>query len=308
MNNQKNPSKAGATVAYAPTQANRLVLSKIRALPMLDGIAFSPLPDNRPERIGLLQNILQRENVLFLWGDGQHHDESYHFTARPATEGMRRLKVNLDPHSDEYTCLGGGDGFDFETMKPKRGNLRLMTFANHMSCTEADGVRIFTSERMNNGGLVSAIMREFTDVLLQKITNQGMMRFVKTASMKAISFAGEVDLTLDLDLVRGMPVMEKFMQKLDSVNAARLLSVLEGIFPSIALFDTGGFVDAFPNFTLIEDIPLGKPPKEADVLTFISASKDGELAKMNQGVIDTVGSYSAMFLANVIRVFFESRE
>jgi len=307
MNGGARQSKAGVTVAYSPTKANSLILAKIRPLPMLDGIAFTPLSDGRTERIRSVTKIQDKGNILFLWGNGKHHDESYHFTARPLTRRVRRMKVNLDPHSDEYTCLGGGDGMDIKTMRPMRGNLRTMNYANHMSCTEASGVEIFTSERMITGGLVSVLMQEFTDLLVQKITGQGMMRFVKTASMKAISFDGEVDVTLDLDLVRGIPVMKQFMQTHDSVNAARLLAVLEATLPRVSLFDAGGLIDPIPNFKLIEDIPLDKSPKESDVLTVIAASKDLELAQKNQGIIDAVGSYTAMFLANVIKIFSETR-
>jgi len=301
---------AGVTVAYSPTKSNRLILAKIRPLPMLDGIGFAPLPKGQADRLELITKMSpeSRRNTLFLWGDGKHHDESYYFTARPETKGVKRLKVNLDPHSDEYTCLSSGDGIDFKTMKPKRGNLELMSFANHMSCTEANGVEIFTTERLTTGSIMGMFFREVADLIIQGITKRGMMRYIRAASDRISSFDGEVDATLDLDLVRGIPVLEQFIQTHDSINAARLLAVLESVMPILFQFDAGGVIEDIPNFKLIEDIPLNKSPKESDVLTVISASKDPVLAQENQDIIDAVGSHTAMFLANVIRIFSQSRQ
>jgi hypothetical protein len=302
MKLERNPSKAGVTVAYSPTSSNSLILSKIRHLPMLDGITFTPLPKKSSERKGILANMTNRERILFMWGDGHHHDESYHFTSRPVAEGVQRLKINLDPHSDEYTSMDDGGDMDFETRKPLRGNPKFMTFANHMSCTEADGIEIFTTEKMNSG-----ILAEIADTFVQIMTNRGMIKFVKTASMKALSFEGEVDLTLDLDLVKGIAVEQEFVQKNDSIDSARVLAVLERIMPEISVFDMGGVVDLIPNFNLIEDVSLGKPPKEDDVRRFILASESQRLVKGNPKVIDSIGSYAAMFIANAIRIFSETR-
>ncbi|MBU0527687.1 MAG: hypothetical protein ABH983_03100 [Candidatus Micrarchaeota archaeon] len=303
MNWQMNPSKAKVNVAYSPTSSNSIIVSKIRHLPMLDGIAFTPLPEKDPERREALVNMTNRERTLFLWGDGHHHDESYHFTSRPLTSRVRRLKVNLDAHSDEYVSMDDGGDIDFETHKPLRGNLKFMTFANHMSCTEAEGVEIFTTEKMNVG-----VLTEMADIFVQIITNRGIVKFMDIACARALSFDGEVDLTLDLDLVRGMAVELEFMQKRDSVGSKGVLEALKMIMPRVSVFDMGGIVSQIPDFNLIEGVLLGKPPKEDDVQRFILASENPELARENKGMIDFVGSYAAMTIANAIRIFSETRE
>ncbi len=302
MSQQRNPSKSKVTVAYSPTRSNTLILSKIRHLPMLDGINFTALPEKTPERREALANMTNRKRTLFMWGDGHCHDESYHFTSRPVAEGIRRLKINLDAHSDEYTSMDDGGDMDFETHKPLRGNLKFMTFANHMSCTEAEGVEIFTTEKMNVGFLA-----EIADTFVQIMTNRGMIKFVNTASEKALSFEGEVDLTLDLDLVRGMAVEPEFMQKRDSVGSIGVLEALGMIMPRVSVFDMGGIVSRIPDFNLIEDVLLEKPPKEDDVRRFILASENPEFSRENIRMIDFVGSYAAMTIAKAIRIFSETR-
>ncbi len=303
MNGQRNPSKSRLNVAYSPTRSNSIIVSKIRHLPMLEGITFAPLPENNSERRTILANMTSRERTVFLWGDGHCHDESYNFTSRPLADGTKRLKVNLDAHCDEYVSMDDGGDMDFETMKPMRGNPKFMTFANHMSCTEAEGVEIFTTDRMNNG-----VLSEMANTFVQIMTKRGMIKFVKSACEKALSFEGEVDLTLDLDLIRGIAVEPVFMQKKDAVGSCRVLEDLRRIMHKISVFDMGGVVGNIPDFNLIEGVLLGKPPKEEEVRKFILASENPELARENRWMADFVGSYTAMTIANAIEIFAESRK
>jgi len=302
MNRQRNPSRTGVSVVYSPTRSNSLIVSKIRHLPVLDRIAFAPLPEKASERRNILANMASNEKTIFMWGDGHCHDESYHFTSRPLTSRVRRLKVNLDAHSDEYVSMDDGGDIDFETRKPLRGNLKFMTFANHMSCTEAEGVEIFTTEKMNRG-----VLAEIADTFVQIMTNRGMIKFVESASEKVLSFEGEVDLTLDLDLVRGIAVEQEFMQMKDAVDPTGVLEALGRIMNKVSVFDMGGVVDNIPDFNLIGGVLSGKAPKEEEVRRFILASENPELAK-DKWMVDFVGSYTAMTIANAIRIFAETRK
>ncbi|MFH2106835.1 MAG: hypothetical protein ABII22_06245 [Candidatus Micrarchaeota archaeon] len=86
-------------VYYSPTQANQVIVSKLRLLERLGQCEFIGLHQDQERRVEQLLKI--EGKAAFLWGDGYQHCESYFFTRT----GIR-LKLNIDAHAD---C--GSDGY-----------------------------------------------------------------------------------------------------------------------------------------------------------------------------------------------------
>lgn len=300
---QSRPLAAGVVVAYSPTQANRLFISK--AMPLLGNCGFEELPAGRGERLAALADLRKRRNIMFLWGDGEKHDESHFFTMRPVPEGSRRLKINLDPHCDEYVSQDDGGDIDFTNMEPRRSSPDCLDCSNHMTHTKDTGVEIFTCATSASRTIAGECISAFCDLLVQKFTGGGMIRFLRAAIAKAASFEGEVDATLDEDLVRGLPVIQRFLSWHDSIPASRILDALPALLARASMFDMGGMVERIPDFSLDADVNLGRPPSSREVGGFVASHPD---APVGQGTIDRVCSYATMFRVRAISIFEKSKE
>ncbi len=307
MEKRPEPSRR-IKVLYSPTQANRLMISKLRRLPMLEGIEFSRLPEDVGERREILMCQKDRRNTLLIWGNGEAHDDSYFNTLRTLPGNGKRLKVNLDPHSDEYVSDDDGGDYDFENQCAKRDSISCLNYATHMSFTERSGVEIFTTNTIADTNIFTGLIKEVASIIAERITGRGLRRFVRAAGKFIRKFVGEVDVTLDLDLVRGIPVMEKYLVP-NSVGAIPLLRVLKESMGRVHMFDMGGLQSPIPDFILDENINLEMPPSKEKVLRYLELGKTERISSlvMPGNGMNHVGSYTAMFMANVIRIFAESR-
>ncbi len=106
------------TVYFTPVRSNFLVVEHLSKDPRFN---FLPLHEEEPKRLVQLEKL--PPGAAFIWGDGNHHHDSYHFTRNSGAT----VKLNFDQHDDTT------------------GFWPPATFSTHMAVTEADGVRIETA-------------------------------------------------------------------------------------------------------------------------------------------------------------------
>ncbi|HID72368.1 TPA: hypothetical protein EYP38_00375 [Candidatus Micrarchaeota archaeon] len=201
MAKQREGNPRRLKILYTPTQANMLIMSKLR--PMLKGCVFSKLPHDEDIRQGILRGYAPQDKTIFIWGDGTGHVDSFDYTSRARI----RRKLNLDPHPDEYCSEADGSnvvGYTDRGYFDGRGNLN---YANHMTFSQRDGMNIFTSSSSGGASLVGEMARMTIGIAIGR-ENLG---FFRDARRWVEGTEGELAVTLDCDLIRGFPVLEKFL-------------------------------------------------------------------------------------------------
>ncbi len=274
------------TVLLSPSAANQKLWNKIR--PLLGEHSELLLPPGKEERSGVLEGITVTGNFLLIGGNGAEHDESYFFTRGSEI----RLKINIDAHSDEY--ISNDDGGDLVTVD---GRLRYildcverMSCSNHMSYTKREGIPIVTVDAVT-GSLVN-------------LFQDSMGRFLRIAGSRAAGEGGKVGVTIDVDGIRGIPVLEKY-ESGQTTSAQRVLDFVQANIARIGALDVFGLVDDIPDFELNPDVNLAKPPKAKEMRRFREAAEGADIAKET---LNRVGSYMAMFYAKLASMFLEKKD
>lgn len=253
-------------VFFSPTPSNKLVVGKLQTLGKLRSCEFIPLAEEWHERAPQLEKTARsRRRAVFLWGEGHRHHESYWFT-----RGSRiRAKINVDYHHDK-----------------ERNQMFHPDCENHMLYTSKDGIAIFTPELINN----------ISDCSLKRPTR--MERFLAKTRREGRKFGiNEVALTIDLDGLIGVPVLEEWIFH-NGLQPEQVVGLLRTLGTRIFRLDIGGLVENMPDFELV-DLPVDRIPKPFEVMSYLADIKTltGEqqieaIDPKDKPLINLIGSYT----------------
>lgn len=272
-------------ILISPSAANMKVWQKIQ--PLLGDVPALYLPQGREERVRFLEEKEDTSRFILIGGNGREHDESFFFTRG---SGMP-LKINVDAHPDEY--ISDDDGGDLVNVDGKLTYVLDCTdrisCSNHMSFTKREGTRIYTIGQMNNSVL---------DLLRNPM--EGFLR--RAERMASLEDDGKVALTIDVDGIRGMPVLGQYESR-QTTTARRVLDFVREIRSKIGALDVFGLVDIIPDFDLLNPaVDLAKAPRMREMRKFKEAASGAEVS---QETLEKVGTYMAMFYAELVTIFLE---
>lgn len=275
-------------VLISPSPTNRKLWGKIQPLLGRDCSAML-LPGDGEKRAGFLEKIDDTRKFLLIGGNGREHGESYFFTRGSGIS----LKINIDAHPDEY--VSDDDGGDLMDVNGRLvyvlDCVERLSCSNHMSYTKREGIQIYTVDAVTGSAL--------------NLFQDSMMRFLKGAQARAASEDdGEVALTMDVDGIKGMPVLEQY-ESGQTTSAQMVLDFVAMNIRKIGALDVFGLVDDIPDFELNPDANLARPPSAREMRKFREAAGGADIAKET---LDKVGSYMAMFYAGLVNLFLDSRE
>lgn len=272
------------TMLISPSPANRKLWGKIKPL-IGSNCPQIWLPSDREKRVRILDAIGETNDYILIGGSGREHDESYFFTRG---SGMS-LKINIDAHPDEY--ISDDDGGDLVNVNGKLTYVLdcrdRISCSNHMSFTKREGTPIYT---------VDAVTGSFLNFF-----QDSMERFLRKAQMKAEMEKGKVAITIDVDGIRGMPVLGQY-ESGQTTSAQRVLDFVEANTGKVGALDVFGLVEDIPDFDLNTEANLAKPPSLREMRLFREAAGG---AGINQQTLDKVGSYMAMFYAKLAGLFLD---
>ncbi|GEM_PF-1755205 len=222
---------------YTPTQTNRILVAKLERVPKIrDAYSFVPLAEELHERKPQLEEIAKsRKRTVFLWGDGHRHDESYWFTFTREMSNIE-AKVNIDYHDDN------------------NAGSRYLHHGNHMYYTQKNGMRIIIPEKIES----------YSDCSLKKPTR--MERFLRRAKREGRKFGiNEVALTIDLDGLVGLPVLEEWIYH-NGLQPRQVVGLVRTLGTRIFRLDIGGLVEDMPDFDIVS---VGEIPKPFEVMSYL---------------------------------------
>jgi len=132
-------------IFYTPTRTNEAVVEKLKLIPVLQAHEFKRLEYADWRRRVQIESI--KGDAAFIWGDGNQHHESFHFT-----DPVRsiKLKINVDMHSD----MGS------------KNDTNLACW-NHMGATENAGIKIITTP-YKHGTRQAILDAKFTGIQYEK--------------------------------------------------------------------------------------------------------------------------------------------
>ncbi|MEK6981491.1 MAG: hypothetical protein AABX38_01045 [Candidatus Micrarchaeota archaeon] len=239
---QKPQSFLSRRVYFVPTQANCLLVEKLREFAPTNELEFiklllpSPIEQLRTgirndnfylevrkrrevfEDLILAVEKINIENATLIWGDGSMHHLSYYFDLR---EGIDRImKVNIDGHED----FGMG---------------KQIHCGNHMR---------FSHERKKYLGVTMLAQNKMITVVRgePKVEKELMPR------KEIFALRNMSHLTIDLDAITSFPAIAQWIND-KGISIARVLRIIYDLKKATALtrLDLGGLVEDIPGFSVL---------------------------------------------------------
>ncbi len=251
-------------VYYSPTKSNELVAQALTTS-RFKFIRLNPIAENRKEQLRTIPG-----QAVLIWGDGERHEESYHFT-----KGRVDMKFNADQHTDTYPHSPTAD--------------RVVGFWNHMDHTRSDGIGILTQ-------IDSNLMVELAATRLIRL------RGICPSGYHETSFRG-VSITIDGDGITSFPARPSWVN-MDGFSLSSLPHLIESAGPGLVRLDMGGLVEDIPPFTLRCNASV---PSYSDAYEFsdlaIQFGMDNKPINGKQHLVDAVASYAVLAYKTVLTSF-----
>lgn len=262
---------------YTPTQANRLVVTKLMTLERLvrkyNFILLSEDPETRKRSLAHFKG-----KCVFIWGSGDYHHESHWFTRNSGV----KLKINFDYHTDYYRGYRRTDG---------------LKCGDHMSATELDGIKIMI------GPSDSDIKRDGAGNIIDKSeVLRKNLEVIERAKTEGILYNnGEIAVTMDGDAILGFPVLWHHASE-NTISFELFLEAIETLGPRVFRLDFGGLPESIPDFRLLDisqsnwNIPFCSEARQ-----FVSEGNKAPAKIKNK-----IGSYVTMVYAGLLDAYADS--
>lgn len=261
--------KGKLRVFFVQNQTNSQLVIKFQTMPRFHSCEFVPLVGADNEIRSQLEQT--RGPAALIWGSGEQHDFSYHFTKKRIW-----LKVNIDRHPDT-----GLDGLCPDLYK------HVPAYADHMKRTKDDGAEIIALTILNRNPR----------------SRLPWLELLTFAKIKAVYYRpGQIGVTVDCDAFPCFPAQEVWVRD-TGLYVVEMIDLIRFLGNRIGRLDIGGMLGSIPEFRLIED--AGKPTLE-DTLAFVrkfdNIARDPS-PEIGQEVIDRVCSYATMTYIRALEAF-----